>query len=228
MSFSLDVNGLNRPQGEPFALDCPYCDVRAHFEPQAVPELQPILRTRPRHVGMVFQCAACEAPVFLKFGVKRFADDSIELYQNFVELKRRREQFSLSYLPQPIDTLYREALECYSDGHLNAFVSMTRRAVSQACREFGERGRMLAFDEIGAACELAGLDKRTGQLVRQALFDGPDENTLPVLNRAEAGVLLEVSKDLLYQLFIRKAKLQRALKVRRFFVAENADQADAG
>ncbi len=227
MSFSIDRHGLNRPRGEPVALDCPYCDVRAHFEPQAVPDFERLNETRPRHVGTVFQCAACEAPVFLKFGVKQFGADRIELYKNFVELKRRREQFALNYLPAPVEQLFREALECYSDGHLNAFVSMARRAITQACRLAGDGGRMRAFDEVTLACELAGLDDRLSQRVRQALFDGPDENSLPIMNRAEAGALLEITKDLLQQLFVRQAKLQRALKVRRFFVAENADRAEA-
>jgi len=53
------------------------------------------------------------------------------------------------------------------------------------------------------------------------LFETGDE-TLPLLNRAQAGVLLEVMKDMLYQCFVRRGKLTRAIKVRRFFVQESA------
>ena len=42
-----------------------------------------------------------------------------------------------------------------------------------------------------------------------------------MLNRVQAGILLEVLKDMFYQCFVRRGKLTRALKVRRFFVQES-------
>jgi hypothetical protein len=44
---------------------------------------------------------------------------------------------------------------------------------------------------------------------------------LPILNRVQAGILLEVMKDMFYQCFVRRGKLTRALKVRKFFVQES-------
>ena len=41
-----------------------------------------------------------------------------------------------------------------------------------------------------------------------------------LLGGPQAGILLEVLKDLFYQCFVRRGKLNRALKVRRFFVEE--------
>ncbi len=220
--------GFRQSNADQFALDCPYCDVRAHLRPQSVPTYEHLMAARPKHVGMVYQCSACQAPVFLRLAVKRYGEDQVELYQNFVELERRREKFSLSYLPKPTDNYFREALACYSEGHLHAFTSMCRRTASSAFEALGEGGKMTAFNEVNAARELAGIDPHSFNPIRQALFDGPDEHTLPSLTRSEAGILLELTKDLLYQVFVRRAKLSRALKVRQFFVAENSDQADAG
>jgi hypothetical protein len=53
------------------------------------------------------------------------------------------------------------------------------------------------------------------------LFDASEEEDLPLLNRAQAGILLEVMKDMFYQCFVRRGKLTRAIKVRRFFVDES-------
>ena len=44
---------------------------------------------------------------------------------------------------------------------------------------------------------------------------------MPLLNRVQAGILLEVMKDMFYQCFVRRGKLSRALKVRRSFVEES-------
>jgi uncharacterized metal-binding protein len=45
-------------------------------------------------------------------------------------------------------------------------------------------------------------------------------SSLPLLDGYEAGVMLEVVKDLVYEAYVRKGKLQQALMVRRFFLDE--------
>ena len=40
---------------------------------------------------------------------------------------------------------------------------------------------------------------------------------MPELGAFESGVLLELVKDMLYQAYVRKGKLQQAMMVRRFF-----------
>ena len=52
------------------------------------------------------------------------------------------------------------------------------------------------------------------------LFGSGSHEEMPLLNRAQAGILLEVLKDMFYQCFVRHGKLTRAIKVRRFFVTE--------
>ena len=41
-----------------------------------------------------------------------------------------------------------------------------------------------------------------------------------MLDGYEAGIALEVMKDLLYEAYVRKGKLQQAMLVRRFFLDE--------
>jgi hypothetical protein len=43
---------------------------------------------------------------------------------------------------------------------------------------------------------------------------------IPFLDGHEAGITLEVMKDLLYEAYVRKGKLQQAMLVRRFFLDE--------
>ena len=179
-----------------------------------------LLRDRPKHVGLVYQCDACHAPVFLRFAVKRFGEDSVELYQNFVELERPKERFAFSYLPQPTETLFREALACYSGNQFNAFASMCRRTAVSAFAAMGEGGKLRAFEDVMVAQDIAGLDDQAFLPIKTILFESSEEEEMPLLNRATAGMLLEVLKDMLYQCFVRRGKLSRAIKVRRFFVQE--------
>ena len=43
---------------------------------------------------------------------------------------------------------------------------------------------------------------------------------LPALDGYQAGILLEVAKDLLYEAYVRRGRLQQAIMVRRFFLDE--------
>jgi len=115
MTLALDRHqGLLSEGDEQIGLECPYCNVYSHMTPQSIPNAADLIETRPRHVGLVYQCDACHAPVFLRFATKSFSDDRVELYRNFVELERPKERFAYSYLPKHTEVLFREALSCYS------------------------------------------------------------------------------------------------------------------
>jgi hypothetical protein len=207
--------------GEDFSLECPYCGVFSHMTPQSVPDVDQVLANRPKHVGVVYQCDACHAPVFLRFAVKDLRTDSVELNRNFIELERPKERFPLSYLPKHTELLFREALSCYSNNNFNAFASMCRRAAVSSFEAMGDNGKLRAFDEVMMAQDIADIDDDTFAPIKRILFEAQQEEDLPLLSRAQAGVLLEVMKDMFYQCFVRRGKLTRAIKVRQFFVQES-------
>lgn len=213
---------LQQKSDEQFGLECPYCGVYAHLTPQSVPNATTLLRNKPKHVGLVFQCDACHAPIFLRFAVKQYSENTVELYQNFNELDRPKERFPFSYLPKPTEVLFREALSCYANGNFNAFASMCRRSARSAFTVLGSNGKLRSFDDAMTAREIAEIDDDIFDPIKQVLFDPGDDESLPTLNRAQAGVLLEVLKDMFYQSFVRRGKLTRAIKVRRLFVQESS------
>ncbi len=63
---------------------------------------------------------------------------------------------------------------------------------------------------------MAQIDEETFSLLKQIVIDGHDgaHPHLPKLNRERAAVLLELMKDVLYQLYVRKGKLQEAMSLR--------------
>jgi hypothetical protein len=84
---------------------------------------------------------------------------------------------------------------------------------------------MRLFDELNNVRELAGIAPEPFNKLRGILFGtetDPRPNT-PLLDSYEAGVVLEVMKDLLYEAYVRKGKLQQAMMVRRFFLEETAN-----
>jgi hypothetical protein len=208
-----------------FALTCPHCEVFSHVTAVSVPQYPELLAARPNRVGIVYRCDACNAPIFLRFDVKMYAVNRVELANGFVELERPQEKFSFTYLPEDTEVLFREALGCYTAGHFNAFASMCRRTTQAVIRDLGDNGRLRIFNQLAEARDMAEIDGETFETVRNVMFgsDADPGPSMPTIGDYEAGVLLELVKDMLYGAYIRRGKLQRSMTVRRFFSDEATD-----
>jgi hypothetical protein len=225
MAIYVDSAGdLHHDQAHNFALACPHCQVLSHLTPVSVPSYAQLAAFKPSHVGIVYRCDSCNAPVFLKFPVKMYAPGRVELSSSFHELERAKERFSFTYLPEDAEALFKEALGCFSAGHHNAFASMCRRTAQAVFADLGDNGKLRMFDELNDVREMAELDQDTFNVVRKVLFgtDAEPRPGIPALDAYSASVLLEVMKDLLYQSYVRKGRLQQAMMVRRYFVDDDA------
>lgn len=223
MSVFIDENSrLHHDQEQNFALTCPQCQVLSHLTPLAVPQYEQLVAHRPKQIGLVFRCDSCNAPVFLRFNIKMYAAHRVELASTFFELERAREKFTFTYLPEEAEVLFKEALACYTAMCFNAFASMCRRTAQVVFADLGDTGKLRLFDELNEVRELAEIDTDTFNVVKKVLFGQENEPKphLPTLDDYQAGVLLEVMKDLLYQAYVRKGRLQQAMMVRRFFIDE--------
>lgn len=227
MAVYIDSAGrLHHEQQGSLALACPHCQVLAHITPVSVPDYNLLQLHKPSQVGLVYRCEACNAPIFLRFTVKLYAGSRVELAPSFVELERPREKFNFTYLPETVETLFREALSCFSSGCYNAFASMCRRTAQCAFADLGEAGKLALYDELADIRRMAELDEDSFQAARKIIFDpdAPGRAELPLLEAFQAGVLLEVMKDLLYQAYVRRGRLQQAMMMRRYFAEESTDK----
>jgi hypothetical protein len=226
MSAYIDASGrLIHEQERNLALLCPHCEVTAHITLSAIPRLKELLQFKPRAVGAVYRCDACHAPIFLRFPVRMYRTDRIELASQFVEIERAREKFTFTHLPREVEQLFRETLQCYSCGAFNAFASMCRRTARAVFADLGEVGKLRVFEQLNAVRTMAQLDAEIFQVLKAVIFGsaGDVRPEPPTLDGNSAAVVLEVMKDLLYEAYIRRGRLQQALQVRRFFADETAD-----
>jgi len=225
MSLYVDSdNRLHHDQHANFALNCPHCQVFAHVTALSVPQFALLVASKPTHVGIVYRCDSCGAPIFLKYQVKIYAAQRVELSSNFHELERPREKFAFTYLSEDCETLFKEALSCYAHGAFNAFASLCRRAAQATFRDLGNAGKLKIYDQLTEIRDMAELDQDSFKLLKEIIFgtDNDAQPSIPTLDARYAGILLEVMKDLLYQAYVRRGKLQQAMMVRRFFVEETA------
>ena len=222
------IDGFQDDHGQHFALTCSSCGVFAHMTPVAVPDFEELARFKPSETGVVFRCDNCNGPVFLRFPVKAYAEDRVELSTNFIEVERPRENFDFTYLPEETETLFREALDCYSMNALNAFASMCRRTMQRVFVDLGETGKMRIFEQCNEIRDLAEVESGTFNVVRRVLFDtDAAREGMPIVSPVEAGVLMEFVRDILYESYVRKGRLQQAMMMRRY-VAEQAEPRQNG
>ena len=226
MSVHIDLSSrLQHDQADNLVVTCPHCQVVAHITPTAVPRFADLAAHKPKQVGVVYLCDNCHAPIFLRFTVRSYGTGRIELSPQFTEIERAREKFTYTYLPEEIELLLKEALLCFSSGAYNAFASMCRRTAHAVYADLGESGKMRLFDELNNVRELAGIAPEVFGKLRGILFGAETDPrpNMPLLDSYEAGIALEVVKDLLYEAYVRKGKLQQAMLVRRFFLDETAN-----
>ena len=185
-STSIRTAGCTTTRRRSLALMCPHCQVFTHITAVSVPQFSELVASRPNHVGVVYRCDSCSAPIFLKFAVKMYAANRVELANNFVELERAREKFNFTYLPENVETavprsarlLFGRLLQCVRvdvPAHGAGGVPRPRRQRPAADLRADHEAR-----------ELAEIDPETFGAVKKVLFGADPDPTRSCRTSARA------------------------------------------
>jgi hypothetical protein len=214
-------NNNDFEQAQPIVRECPHCGAQAPMLPVATPRFAALTEAKPLHAGLAFRCAACNEPRFARAAIRSFSDEVIVLSANLVEIERSKEHFQYSYLPQEVARLLREAFGCYTADLYWSFAMLCRRtiAASNLAGPDGRQPKLLNLFRDGA--RLSEIDRETEQVLEGILFGSGNE---PEIDADQAAVLIEIIKDMFQQCYVRTAKLNRAIKMRRFFAGETTQK----
>jgi uncharacterized protein with HEPN domain len=69
---------------------------------------------------------------------------------------------------------------------------------------------------------LSEVDAQTGAVLETLLFGAAEPELAPAAE--EAAALIEIIKDVLYQRYVRDAKLKAAVRMRRYFAGETTQK----
>lgn len=222
------VSHNNDPQNvfdRHYALKCPHCGIQSNISAISIPRYEFVFRFKPSKVRVVYRCDSCNAPVFLRFLVQHdFGNSRFIIHEEYEEIERTQEAFDFDYLPEDVAPDFREALTCCSCGAYNGFAAMCRRTVQSVSSNLGAEGTDKVLTHLKDLKEMAQIDDETFGVLKQIVIDGHDgaHPHLPRLNSARAAVLLELIKDVLYQLYVRKGKLNEAMALRRASIQSQA------
>jgi hypothetical protein len=199
------------------ALDCPHCGAYSNITAVSTPRWGQLTRYFPKEVIVGYRCDACNSAIALRFKVFPQGSMNASLSVDYEELERPMETFEFNYLPASVANDFREALVSYSNSCLNATAAMCRRTIQSVATDLGAAGSDKVSKQIVEAKEAANIDDVTFTALRQIMLDGHDGSHphLPTVTKDRAAVLIEIMKDALYQLYVRKAKIQEAMQLRQ-------------
>ena len=211
------INSNNDPQyilDRDVTLRCPHCGVVAGMTAISLPRFELLHRFELEEAGMVYRCDVCSKPVFLQFKV--VLGDPVTLSDAFTQLQSALEPFEHKYLGLDVAADFREALTCYAHNCWNAFAAMCRRCLQSVAADLGVTGTSKVETQIRELKEMGVVDDETFEQLRQIVLSGHDgaHPHLPALSPERAAVLLELMKDVLYQLYVRPGKVKEAAALR--------------
>lgn len=223
----IDVN--NSPQNvfdKHMALKCPNCNAYSNITAISIPRYEFVHRFKLQKVGVVYRCDACNSPVFMKFDVVGSSSGLIDISERGQLIERAQETFEYKYLPAEVANDFREALACYSIGAYNAFAAMCRRTIQSASTALGAAGGDKVLSQLKDLKDVAQIDHDTFEALKQIVITGHDgaHPHLPALTGDRADILLELMKDVLQQIFVRKGKIQEAIDLRKGAIHEKSQK----
>jgi hypothetical protein len=209
-----------------FTVDCPHCGFPSSISAISIPRFELLERYRPPQVIIGYRCDNCNGPIAarLQTDYGEIGKSTVQFNPNsFEQLEYPQQKYEFNYLPNQVADDFREALTCYSYACYNAFAAMCRRTIQSSLTELGADGRSKIMQQLNDARSVTNLDDETYDILKQIIIAGHDGThpNLPQLKQDRAAVLLELMKDVLYQLFVRKLKLAEAVNLRRSTIQED-------
>lgn len=205
----------------PVNLRCPHCSVQTSLIPVSIPRFHLVHRFKLREVGLVYRCSACNRAVFLRYRLQQLGSP-IVLADDFEQITTALEPFEMQYLAGQVLDDFREALTCYANSCWNAFGAMCRRCIQSVSETLGATGTTKVQAQLQELKTMGIADDDTFAQLEAIMLSGHDgaHPHLPALSPVRAQVLLQLMKDVLYQLFVRPAKVREASELRKEAIAK--------
>lgn len=168
-----------------------------------------------KRIWRVYKCQNCGGLVVA--GAQELTRNVSEIYPSQVA-----ETFDFEYLKDDVKEDFQEALKCYSNNCLNSFAAMCRRTIQSLAEQLGAKGKDRVNKQIEEMRELLNIDGETYLILEQIIITGHDgaHPHLPKLSPERAATLLELMKDVLYQLCIRRKKIEESIDLRKKAIVE--------
>ena len=207
----------------PLSLTCPHCGTRAGMTAISIPRFGLIHRFKLTSFGIFYRCDACSKPVGIVYDNVPPSNPQ-PIPDGGRMLQGALEPFEHKYLPADVRGDFTEALRCYSISCWNAFGAMCRRALQSVATSLGADGTTKVQAQLRDLKDMGAVDDDAFTQLTEIMLGGHDgaHPHLPALTPERASILLQLMKDVLYQLFVRPGKIKEAGELRAAQIAKKA------
>ena len=189
---------------------CPHCSVSNPNLPYVWHSTTENHSGRNKRSWKIYKCENCGG-LITAFALQG-SNNVNQIYPSKIS-----ETFDFEYLSGEVQDDFQEALNCYSNNCFNAFAAMCRRTIQSLATQLGSEGKDKVTNQLENLKTILDVDDETFKILEQIIITGHDgaHPHLPKLSSQRAAVLLELMKDVLYQLYIRKVKIEESIKLRQ-------------
>ena len=202
---------------------CPHCNTVSTLTAVSPPSAGVASSRALKEVVAGYACDHCNRAVPIIWGVMRC--DSGGIFVGYPkEVISVREPFEFAHVPEIVRNDIEEALNCLSVRSFNGFAAMCRRTIQATCQYLGTGGSTKVEKQINELNELVGLDGETFSSLREIMLGGHDgaHPQLPAVDIDRAALLLQLLRDVTYQLFTRPGLVREAATKRAEAVHKKA------
>lgn len=202
---------------------CRYCNTASTLTAVSPPNANVVSSRNLKEVVVGYACDRCNRAFPIVWEVMRCDTNGV-----FVAYPKEvisvREPFEFAHVPEIVRGDIEEALNCLSVRSFNGFAAMCRRTIQSTCQSLGASGSTKVEKQINELDELAGLDAETFSSLREIMLGGHDgaHPQLPTVDLDRATLLLQLLRDVTYQLFTRPGLVKEAATKRAEAVQRKA------
>jgi hypothetical protein len=180
-----------------------------------LPDLEIVSKRELKAVAAGYACDNCNGPIPIVWSYVKPDGIGVVLALGR-EVLRVREPFDFAHVPDPVKAPIEEALDCLSVNAYNGFAAMCRRTIQAACTELGAEGSTKVEAQIRELKQIGALDDETFPAVYQIMLGGHDgaHPQLPSVDQDRARLLLQMLRDVIYELFTRHGRAREAAQKR--------------
>lgn len=199
---------------------CPHCKIGTRFSLATQPN--PILfRDKATEVVVGYLCDSCIKGIPVRWKIQGFDNQTNPIVQSPELILPVREPFDFDHVPPKVKKEISEGLDCLSVGAYNGFAGLCRRTIQAICTIMGAESSTKVQAQIEEMANAAGLDDETERIAIEIMLAGHDGSHphLPDVNSDRAAILLELVRDIVYQMFTRPGRIRQSAELRKAAIA---------
>ena len=200
---------------------CPHCKTASRYTLTTVPINNTLQSDKATSFVASYMCDNCMEPIPVKWEIDGWKSN-IPTVKNPVLISPAIEPFNFDHTPIEVQKEVKEALDCLSVNAFHGFASMCRRSIQAICTDLGSDATSKVKRQIEEMVDIAGMDDEWKELAIQIMLTGHDgaHPHLPEVDVGRAAVLLDLLRDLTYQLYTRPGNIRKAAELRQEAIAK--------